>query len=279
MKARIIADYQQQINPAYLPPESLWQAVEPLLPEQAPKPKGGAPRKPDRQMFFAIYYILRTGIQWKALPRSLGAASTVHDRFQQWVQAGVFHELWRLGLLQCYLEDTLDLTWQSIDGCMTKAPLGGATTGSNPTDRGKTGTKRHLLSEAHGLPIAVVVTGANRHDMTQVEAVLESMPLKLSTDRENPQHFCADKGYDFDTVRTLIDSYDYVDHIKSRAEERDSASIAGYRARRWVCERTHSWMNRFRRICIRWEKKADNYLALLHLVCALIVWRHSEVFG
>jgi putative transposase len=279
MKESPIVEYSQQINPLYLPPESLWQAVEPLLPEEAPKPKGGAPRKPDRQMFFAIYYILRTGIQWNALPRCLGASSTVHDRFQQWVHAGVFHELWRLGILQCYLEGTLDFTWQSIDGCMTKAPLGGAATGPNPTDRGKAGTKRHLLTDAGGLPIGMVVTGANRHDLTQVQAVLESMPFHREIDEEYPQHFCADKGYDFDSIRFVIDSYGYKDHIKSRADERVAAPIPGYRARRWVCERTHSWMNRYRRICVRWEKKLGNYLAFLHLLCAALVWSRSQVFG
>lgn len=63
-----------------------------------------------------MFYILRTGMQWKALPRCLGAASTVHDHFQAWVKAGVFHQLWKLGILQCYLEGSLDFTWQSQDG-------------------------------------------------------------------------------------------------------------------------------------------------------------------
>lgn len=272
--------YEDEINSSFLPPESLWLAVEPLLPEEKSKPKGGAPRKPDRQMFFAMFYVLRTGIQWKALPRCLGAASTVHDRFQQWSKAGVFHQLWTLGLLQCYLEGTLDFTWQSQDGAMSKAPLAGEQTGANPTDRGKKGTKRHLLTEAHGLPIGLTVTGANTHDKRQVEAVLETMPLLPPfTDEENPQHYCADKGYDYQDVRWVIRCYGYEDHIKSRSQEAQDLKMPGYRARRWVCERTHSWMNRFRRVLIRWEKKISNYQAFLHLVCALIVWKHSQVFG
>lgn len=88
-----LTDYECNIDSNFLPSEDLWLAVEPLLPQEPPKPRGGRPRKPDRQMFFAIFYILRTGIQWKALPRCLGAASTVHDRFQSWVEAGVFEEL------------------------------------------------------------------------------------------------------------------------------------------------------------------------------------------
>jgi putative transposase len=115
---------------------------------------------PDRAAFFAIFYILRTGVQWKALPRGLGAGSTVHDRFQKWRKAGVFNQLWTLGLLEFEIKVGLDLAWQALDGAMTKAPLGGPGTGPNPTDRGKSGTKRHLLTEGNGLPIGLTVTGA-----------------------------------------------------------------------------------------------------------------------
>ena len=187
-----LSDYEFNINPDFLPPQSLWLAVEPLLPEEPPKPKGGRPRMPNRQAFFAMFYLLRTGCQWNALPRQLGASSTVHDRFQEWRRAGVFEQLWATGLLEYHTDvgldfqwldfqwldfQWLDFQWQSIDGCITKAPLGGEATGANPTDRGKKGTKRHLLTEAAGMPIGLVVTGANRHDKTQVEAVFESMPL------------------------------------------------------------------------------------------------------
>lgn len=127
--------YEGEINPEFLPPESLWLAVEPLLPDVA-KPTGRK-RKPDRQMFFAIFYLLRTGIQWKALPRSLGAPSTVHDRFQLWVKTKVFYRLWQSGLLEADIEGRLDYRFQSVDGCATKAPLGGEATGRSPTDRAK----------------------------------------------------------------------------------------------------------------------------------------------
>lgn len=87
-----------------LPSEGLWAAVEPLLSLRVFPCRRGRKPKPDKQMFYAIYYVLRTGIQWKALPRCLGAASTVHDRFQQWVKAGVFYRLWHHGLLELHVE-------------------------------------------------------------------------------------------------------------------------------------------------------------------------------
>ena len=113
------------INEEYQIPDALWQEIEPLLPPERPKPKGGRPRMDNRRAMNAIFYVLRTGCQWKALPPILGASSTVHDRFQEWVKAEVFHQIWAKGLLKCDELKKLDWEWQSMDGAMTKAPLGG----------------------------------------------------------------------------------------------------------------------------------------------------------
>ncbi len=144
---------ESSINKAYLPTQELWLATEPLLPVEKPKPKGGRPRGDAQQLFNAMFYVLRTGIQWKALPSQLGAASTAHDRYQERVKAGVFEELWHLGLMQNQVEGQLDWEWQSIDSASSKAPLGGESVGANPTDRGKGGTKRHIITEAMAYPL------------------------------------------------------------------------------------------------------------------------------
>jgi putative transposase len=271
------------INELFLPPDELLFAVEPLLPGPKRKPGGrGRPPLNPLLMFCAIYYVLRTGIQWKALPRCLGAGSTAHAYFQKWREAGVFAGLWKQGLMQAYLSDGLDLSFQSMDGAMTKAPLGGGATGPNPTDRGKQGTKRHLFTDAAGLPLGLTVTGANVHDIKEVKAVFDSAPFLPPgpEDDDSPYGFCADKGYESAAVRSLIELLGYEDHIRSRADEKDAKQrTPGYRARRWVCERTHSWFNRYRRILVRWEKKKENYLALLHLVCAIIVWNATGLFS
>lgn len=136
-----ICNLQFAINWRFLVSDKLWEEVELLLPpKRVGKP--GRPRMDDRQAFCAIFYVLRTGIQWKALPKSLGAASTVHDRFQQWVRAGVFERLWQSGLL--WFDEQKGLCWsfQALDGAITKAPLGGEATGLNPVDKFKSGTKR-----------------------------------------------------------------------------------------------------------------------------------------
>lgn len=99
-------------------------------------------------------------------------------------------------------------------------------------------------------------------------------------DEENPQGMCMDKGYDYDEVRALLVEFGFTAHIRSRGEEvKDIAAQAGKKARRWVVERSHSWMNRFRRILVRWDKKPETYLAFLHFACALIAFRAAGLFG
>lgn len=143
------------------------------------------------------------------------------------------------------------------------------------------GTKRSVLTEGHGIPLAVAVDGANRHDMKLVEPTLQAMAVERPevTD-ENPQNVCLDKGYDYPQIHELVTEWKYIPHIKARGEEISAKErIPGYRCRRWVVERTHSWMNRFRRLLIRWEKKVDNYLALVHFACAYITFHAAGVFG
>ncbi len=229
----------------------------------------------------ALLYMLRTGCQWKALPRSLDAPSPVHDRFQEWRRAGVFERLWKAGVLTSDERKGLEGEWQAMDGAMTKAPLGGKGTGPNPTGRGKQGTKRSLVTEGQGIPIGVAVAGANGHDMKLVEATLEPIIVERPEPTEQrPQHLCLDEGYDDDAVREPLEEWGYTAHIRRRGEETQAKrEIPSYRARRWVVERTHSWMNRFRRVLIRWEKKVENSVALLHFACAWIAFRAAELFG
>lgn len=141
--------------------------------------------------------------------------------------------------------------------------------------------KRSLLTEGHGVPVGLAIDGANRHDMTLVRATLESLVVtRPVATPDTPQGMCLDAGYDYDDVRALLTEFGFTAHIRSRGEEaRALAQEAGQRARRWVVERSHSWMNRFRRILVRWEKKPEHYLAFLHFACALIAFRAAGLFG
>ena len=138
-----------------------------------------------------------------------------------------------------------------------------------------------MLTEANGVPLAIVVAGANRNDFKLARETLESIVIaRPKPTRDKPQGLCLDKGYDYDEVRELADEFRFTAHIRRRGEEaQDIKTIIGFKARRWVVERTHSWMNRFRRILIRWEKRPDTYLAMLHLTCALITWKACGLLG
>src|SRR5438874_6949226 len=100
-----------------------WEKVKSLIPPAPSRAQGGRPRMDDRQAFAAIIYVLRTGIQWNALPRELGASSTVHDRFQEWEQAGFFKALWQAGLEEYDEVQGIEWEWQAGDGAMSDPPL------------------------------------------------------------------------------------------------------------------------------------------------------------
>lgn len=264
--------------------DALGAVLAPLLPVRVNTHRfgGGRPRVQDRCGADAIFYGLRTGYPWAALNQSEWCAkSTAHDRLQAWVAAAVFLNLWQAGVAQFDERQGLDWNWLSMDGAMTKAPLRGEKTGPNPTDRAQGGVKRRLLTEGQGVPLGLVVEGANRHDMKLVRATITSLVVKRPPPTaEQPQGMCLDKGYDDQEVREIVEEFGFTAHIRSRGEAAQAIKAqASQKARRWVVERTHSWMNRFRRIVVRWDKKPAHDLAFLHLACALIAFCAAGLFG
>ena len=178
--------------------DALWEVLAPLLPQRVNTHPlgGGRPRVSDRTCANGIFYVLRTGCQWKALDATgICSGSTAHLRFQEWAAAGVFLDLWQVGLERYDELKGLDWSWLSLDGAMTKSPLGGVETGPNPTDRGKRGVKRSLLTEAQGIPVGLAVAGANRHDMKLLRATVDSLPVPRPTPSpERPQGVCLERA-------------------------------------------------------------------------------------
>ena len=168
-----------------------------------------------------------------------------------------------------------------MDVAMTQAPFGGEKVGKTPTDRGKSGPKRRILIDGEGVPIGLAVDGANRNDFKMARATIERIAVeRLAPTPEAPQGLCLDKGYDSDEVRELMTECGFTAHSRARGEETQALKQeAGFKVRRWVVERTHSWMNRFRRVLIRWDKKVRNYLGFLHLACAYITYKRSGLLG
>lgn len=130
------------------------------------------------------------------------------------------------------------------------------------------------------MTLGVAIAGANVHDQKLVRETFQSLPVRRPKPRpRRRQHLCADKGYDARTIRQFAARRRYFVHSPRKGEDAQRPHRRNARARRWVVERTHSWTNRARRLLIRWEKKAANYLAMLHLQCALTTWRIAGVLG
>ncbi len=256
--------------------DAFWRQFEPLLPKYATSPRGGRPRANLRQVMDGIFYVLRTGCQWKALPREYGSGSTVHRYFQEWTQQGVFGKAWRRMLQPLrpsarYRLELAERRWLHDQGA---------------AGRGKKPAKTRPIAVSWASSGRFFPTAAACRSVWRSAAptpttrdfsfeTLDSLPLHRPQQSGRRQHLCLDKGYDCEAIRQRLRRRGYVPHISSRGEEQSEKRMRGKRARRWVVERVASWLNRYRRILVRWEKKADNYRALLHFVFAHILWRNS----
>ena len=137
-----------------------------------------------------------------------------------------------------------------------------------------------MLTDGRGVPLAVAIAGANVHDQKLVRETLGHFAVRRPRPtRRKRQHLCADKGYDAKAVRTTAKRRGYTVHVPRKGEDAQRPARRKGRARRWVVERTHSWANRARRLLIRWEKTAANYLGFVHLQSALTAWRTAGVLG
>lgn len=145
--------------------------------------------------------------------------------------------------------------------------------GPNPTDRAKPGVKKSLLVEADGGPLAITIAGANVPDAQLLDATIEAIVLERPEPEPGfEQHLTLDKAYDNDTGWGACIDHDYTPHIALIRDERPARPTV-HKPRRWVVERTLAWLSKCRGILIRYEKKAENYLGMLQLACALLWFR------
>ena len=207
------------------------------------------------------------------------------ERFQRcgltlkWQRAGFFLALWRAGLAEYDEMEGIAWDWQSVEGALVKAPLAGGCVGANPTDREKNGRKRSLLVDGRGVPLSIVASGANVHDVKLLAATLDRVVCARPAPRAKaPQHFSADAGRKGAPARQAVENRHSRPHIKQRREEAEAkCKQPRYKARRWGVERTHSWLNRFRKLLVSFEKTEEGYVALLALAAAVICWRQTIV--
>ena len=255
-------------------PDELWSLIEPHLPPERPVPYGRKP-VPNRKALTGIVFVLKTGIQWEWLPQEMGCGSgmTCWRRLRDWQAAGAWDRI--LHILQDKLgqQDRIDWSRASLDSGAVRAKGGGRRTGRNPTDRGKPGSKHHLIVDRNGIPLAKpTLTAANEHDSDHLGPVLDSIrPIRRprGRPRRRPAKLHADKAYDHKRCR--LDCR--LRGIKARIARRGIESRTRLGRFRWVVERTLAWLHSFRRLEVRRERRDDIHQALLTLGTILICWK------
>ncbi|MER7130185.1 IS5 family transposase [Streptosporangium saharense] len=238
---------------SWIVPDGLWEIAKPLIPPDRVRPQGGGTQNtPDETLFAAIVYVLVSGCAWRALPPCFGVStSTVHRRFLIWSKAGVRGRLHEVVLRRPRLRPC-------------EGQKRGGLTGPSPVDRGRPGSTMHLLSDAGGLPPVVDVTAANTHDSKALKPVVEAHLARRVRDPDRwrkPGRFHADKAFDVPHLRKWLRGK----RIGVRIARKGIESSERLGRRRWVIERTISWMTGYRRLSPRYERNPDNYLAFLRL--------------
>ncbi len=258
-------------------PDELWARIEPVLLERYPVAVTGRPRANLRRVLDGIIDRMRSGVQWNQLPRCFGADSTVHGWFQRFAADGVLQEIWACLVAECDELGAVCWEWQAADGVLGKSRFAGGARGPNPTDRGKSGTKKSVLVEADGGPLGVVIAGANRNDCKLLDQTIAAIVVERPDPAQVIQNLCLDKGYDNPSGEAACHAAGYVPHIRRIGEEKlDSSGNKTHPARRWVLERTIAWLKKCRALLIRYDKKPTNYLGLIQLARALLRYRRRH---
>lgn len=261
-------------------PDEVWERVEPIVARRYPPAATGRPRACLRLMLDGVIHRMRSGCQWDRLPERFGPTSTLHGWFQRFVADGVLEEIWARLVAECDELGAVLWDWQAADGVMGKSRFAGSARGPNPTDRAKSGTKKSVIVEQYGGPLGVAIDGANVHDTKLLERTIDAIVVERPDPETVAQHLCLDKAYDNPTGDAACQQAGYVPHIRRIGEEKlDSWGQKTHPARRWVVERTIAWLQKCRALLVRYDKKADNYLGLIQLACALLWARRLHRLG
>ena len=244
------------------------------IPDPPRNPLGGRPPVDKRKVLRGIFWMLDNGAKWKDLPSEFGSKSTVHRWFQTWVREGVFESILRDAGRVVEERGEYRLYECFVDGTFSKARGGGD--GIGCTKAGK-GVKIMVLVDARGLPVAVDTMSATPHESQLVQGLFDFMLTQ-----ETPERIIGDKAYDSDKLDEELAHRNIemiAPHRGNRLSEnitQDGRPLRRYK-RRWTVERTISWIQNFRRLCIRWEKSTKLFQGYLHLGCALLLLK--QVLG
>lgn len=262
--------------------DELWELIEPILPKKKRRFRyAGRKAIDDRKVLTGIIFVLKTGIQWEHLPYEMGCGCgmTCWRRLRDWNNCGVWQKLHAVLLEKLDDADKIDWSRTLIDSASVRATRRGGKTGRNPTDRAKHGSKHHILTDAQGLILSMSLTGANRHDITQLKPLVETVP-RLShgpaahgkqlhgkqLHGKQPQRVQGDRAYDSEPHREWLRRRKITPVLATR----ETPHGAGLGVFRWVVERSLSWLHNFRRLRIRDERRDDIHEAFLSLAAVLL---------
>ncbi|WP_330280734.1 IS5 family transposase [Streptomyces sp. NBC_00056] len=256
-----------------LVPDGLWELFQRVVPPAPTRPQGGGRRRHgDREVLAAIVFVATSGCTWNQLPPGIGPSGvTAFRRFTEWSQARVWARLHRLVLDELGVQGELDWSRCAIDSVSVRA-LKGQLTGPNPTDRGKKGSKIHLIVDRNGLPISLGISAANTHDSQGFEPLVRGIPpirSRRGPRRRRPDKLHGDKGYDYPHLRRWLRSRGITPRIARRGIE-NSDRLGRHR---WVVERSVAWLAGCRRLHRRYERKPEHFLAFVAIAATLICHR------
>ena len=258
--------------------DGLWERLEPLLPRRQRRFRYPG-RKPldDRRVLQGILFVLHTGIGWEHLPQELGfgCGMTAWRRLRDWQEAGVWERLHAALLAELHAAGEIDWSRAIADSSHVQAKKGARKRVPSPVDRGRRGSKQHLLVDGGGVPLAWTLTGGNRNDITQLLALLDRVPHvrgRTGRPRHRPDSVVADRGYDHDKYRRLV----WQRGIKPVIARRQTEHGSGLGRERWVVERTFAWLHNRRRLLVRTDRRHQTHEGFLDLACCLITWRRVE---
>ncbi|MCF8068248.1 MAG: IS5 family transposase [Desulfobacterales bacterium] len=248
-----------------------WTRIEPIILKTTPEkdPRGRKP-KPPRDLLNGILWILRTGAPWKDMPSRYPPYQTCHRRFQEWTERGTFQEILYELAKDLYERGKIDIRETFIDGSFAPAKKGVFAVGK--TKRGK-GTKIMAIADASGFPVAACVESASPHEVKLVEKTIDSSFTPYA-----PEKIIGDKAYDSDPLDKKLMEDRCIELVaphkanRKKAKTQDGRKLRPYR-RRWKIERLFAWLQNFRRLVVRYEYHAQNFLSMVQLGCAIILLR------
>ena len=258
--------------------DELWERVEPLLPKVERRFRyPGRKRVPDREALCGILFVLYTGIAWRHLPLELGFGSgaTCYRRLDEWQRAGVWerlHEHAARRVTRCW-GDRVGRGRSRTEPCAGEK--GGSETGPSPVDRARNGSKHHLLVDGSGLPLAWSVTGGNRNDVTQLIPLVDKVPPvrgKVGRPRRRPDRVTRRPRL---RPRQVPPPATPARHqTRDRPpQHRHGSGLGRYR---WVVERTFAWLHQFKRLLVRYDRRAEIHEAFLAIGCCLVCFRRLQ---